>query len=138
MYPMENLNRLWYLALVACFGVFMSSCLAVQEKGGDTTSVNQSPKGEDLKTRPAPGGEEILVKFKPSVSEEQIQRLLKKYSMNLQEVIPEIDFYVLTIPGDRPAAELIEELQREEGVEAVETQGFMDILSNHPNQKETK
>jgi hypothetical protein len=114
--------------------------MVVQEEGGETTSSsdNQSPKGKDFEKRPVPGEREVLVKFKASVSQEEIQHILKKHSIILKEVIPEIDWYVLKIPGDRPVAELIEELKQEQQVEAVESQGSMGILRKRLNQEEKR
>jgi hypothetical protein len=70
---------------------------------------------------------EVLVKFKPDVSEDQIRALVTKHSASIKEVIKGIDTYVLTIPEGREPAELVEVLSQEPEVEYAELQGSMEI-----------
>ena len=130
---MRKANRLQNFLLLTCFvflGGINSSCLGIQEKGGKlpTTTVNPSTPGQGLENEEVPGEREILVKFKASVSQEEIQVFLKKHSLILKEIIPEIDWYVLKISGDRPVAELVKILKQQQEVEVVEPQGLMEIM----------
>lgn len=137
---MRNVYQLQYLlrlTTVVVIGGVISSCLAVQEKGGKatTSSVNPSSLGQSLETEEVPREMEILVKFKSSVSQEEIQAFIKKHPLMLKEIIPEIDMYVFEVSGDHSVSELIKILKEEKEVGAIESQGFMEIMENH--KKET-
>ena len=70
---------------------------------------------------------EILVKFKPDVSEDRIRALVTKHSASIKEVIKRIETYVLNVPEGREPAELVEALSQEPEVEYAELQGSMEI-----------
>jgi hypothetical protein len=138
---MRKANRLQNFLLLTCFvflGGINSSCLGVQEKGGNlpTATVDPSYPDQGLENEEVPGEREILLKFKASVSQEEIQAFVKKHFLMFKEIIPEIDWYVFKVSGERPVAEVIKILKMEQQVEAVESQGYMDVMGNKKNEKE--
>ena len=122
-----NLSQ-WLCALLGSFAlVVVPACLGFNEKGGETGPLTGEAASGPPEEKQELVVDEILVKFKPSVSQERIHALAEKHLTTIKEVITGIDWYVLKIQGGRSALEVVEALKREPEVEAVEAQGYMKI-----------
>ncbi len=50
---------------------------------------------------------QVIVKFKPEASQEDIDNLLETYMMTIQEKIPQIGYYLLNLPGHYTVEDII-------------------------------
>lgn len=124
---MGNLTRSLHVLLVSFAVLVQPACSGLGEKGNETAPSAGGPTVGPSEQKPELVPDEILVKFKPSVSQERIQALAEKHSMTIKEVIKDINWYVLKIQGSRSVSEVVNGLKQDPEVEAVELQGFMGI-----------
>jgi len=124
---MGTLKRWIYVVLgPVCLVAFLAS-VALGWGPGDRGPSREGTAPGASQQEPESRVAEILVKFKPDVSEDRIRALVSKHSTTIKEVIQGIDTYVLSIPEGRAPAELIEALSQEPDVEYAELQGSLEI-----------
>jgi len=116
-----------YVVLGSLCVLILSASTPLSVGGGETCPTIGGPIPGPSQKKPKFVADELLVKFKPGVSEERIQALVTKHSTTIKDVISGINWYVLKIHGGRSPLDLVEAFKQEPEVEDAEPQGYMEI-----------